>query len=64
MTMEQRLDQLEKRNKRLTVGLTMMAMVALLSSYPLVEMILQVLQQIVMYLTWVRWPVEISQGAT
>ena len=29
MTVEQRLDQLEKRNKRLTVGLTMMAMVAI-----------------------------------
>jgi uncharacterized protein YjbI with pentapeptide repeats len=29
MTMEQRLDQLEKRNKRLTVGLTMMAMAAI-----------------------------------
>jgi hypothetical protein len=28
MTIEQRLDQLEKRNKRLTVALTMMAMVA------------------------------------
>ena len=27
MTMEQRMDQLEKRNKRLTVGLTMMAVV-------------------------------------
>jgi len=27
MTVEQRLDQLEKRNKRLTVGLTMMAVV-------------------------------------
>ena len=29
MTMEQRMDQLEKRNKRLTVALTMMAMVAI-----------------------------------
>jgi hypothetical protein len=29
MTVEQRLDQLEKRNKRLTVALTMMAMVAI-----------------------------------
>ena len=29
MTMEQRLDQLEKRNKRLAVALTMMAMVAI-----------------------------------
>ena len=29
MTIEQRLDQLEKRNKRLTVALTMMAMVAI-----------------------------------
>ena len=29
MTMEQRLDQLEKRNKRLTVGLTMIAVVAI-----------------------------------
>ena len=29
MTMEQRLDQLEKRNKRLTVGLTMSAMAAI-----------------------------------
>ena len=29
MTIEQRLEQLEKRNKRLTVALTMMAMVAI-----------------------------------
>ena len=29
MTIEQRLDQLEKRNKRLTVGLTMMAVAAI-----------------------------------
>ena len=29
MTVERRLDQLEKRNKRLTVALTMMAMVAI-----------------------------------
>ena len=29
MTVEQRLDQLEKPNKRLTVALTMMAMVAI-----------------------------------
>jgi uncharacterized protein YjbI with pentapeptide repeats len=29
MTVEKRLDQLEKRNKRLTVALTMMAMVAI-----------------------------------
>jgi len=29
MTMEQRMDQLEKRNKRLTVVLTLMAMVAI-----------------------------------
>ena len=29
MTIEQRLDQLEKRNKRLTVALTMMGMVAI-----------------------------------
>jgi hypothetical protein len=29
MTIEQRLDQLEKRNKRLTIALTMMAMVAI-----------------------------------
>ena len=29
MTVEQRLDQLEKRNKRLTIALTMMAMVAI-----------------------------------
>ena len=29
MTMEQRMDQLEKRNKRLTVGLTMIAVVAI-----------------------------------
>ena len=29
MTMEQRMDRLEKRNKRLTVGLTMMAMAAI-----------------------------------
>ena len=38
MTVEQRLDQLEKRNKRLTVALTMMvvAMCAVVTEAPLI----------------------------
>ena len=49
-TIEERLDQLEKRRGSLTV-VSIAMMVAIATSSPLVEMILQALQQIVIYLT-------------